>query len=117
MAGPFGGGGMPNLGKLMKEAQQMGEKMKKMEEELANEQVEASSGGGMVTATVTGSGDVLKIQISPEVVDPEDVEMLEDLVITAIREALEKAQAIREEKMGDVMPGNLGGMKMPGLPF
>ena len=115
MAGPFGGG-MPNIGKLMKEAQQMGEKMKKVEEELQSLEVEASSGGGMVTATVSAAGDVLRVKIAPEVVDPEDVEMLEDLVVTALREALENAQEIRESKLGDVT-GGLKGMNIPGLPF
>jgi DNA-binding YbaB/EbfC family protein len=114
MAGPFGG--MPNIGKLMKEAQQMGEKMKKVEEELQALQVDAASGGGVVKATVTGGGDLVSIKISPEAVDPEDVEMLEDLVVTAVREALEKAQAIREEKLGAVTSG-IQGMKVPGLPF
>lgn len=114
MAGPFGG--MPNIGKLMKEAQQMGDKMKKVEAELQDLQVEAASGGGVVKATVTGSGDIISVKIAPEVVDPEDVEMLEDLVVTAVREALEKAQGIREEKLGAVTAG-LQGMKVPGLPF
>ena len=115
MAGPFGGG-MPNLGKLMKEAQQMQDKMKKVEEDLQELQVEASSGGGMVTATATGAGDILKISISRDVVDPEDIEMLEDLVVTAVREALDKATAIREERLGGVTAG-LKGMYIPGLPF
>ena len=119
MAGPFGGGGMPNLGKLMKEAQQMGEKMKQVEAELGDVHVDASSGGGMVTATATGAGDILRIKIQPDVVDPDDIEMLEDLVVTAVREALEKAQAIREEKLGGVTQGLQGipGMKIPGMPF
>jgi DNA-binding YbaB/EbfC family protein len=115
MAGPFGGG-MPNLGKLMKEAQQMQDKMKKVEEELQDLQVEASSGGGMVTATATGAGDILKISISRDVVDPDDIEMLEDLVVTAVREALQKAGAVREERLGGVTAG-LKGMNIPGLPF
>ncbi len=75
----------------------------------------------MVTATVTASltPEIVRLKIAPEVVDPEDVEMLEDLVITALREALEKAQELREEKMGDVTSGlgGLGGMNIPGLPF
>lgn len=115
MAGPFGGG-MPNIGKLMKEAQQMGAKMKQVEEELQGLEVEGSSGGGMVTATVTAAGDVLRMKIAPDVVDPDDVEMLEDLVITALRDALDKAQEIRESKLGDVT-GGLKGMNIPGLPF
>ncbi|HEY3267108.1 MAG TPA: YbaB/EbfC family nucleoid-associated protein [Armatimonadota bacterium] len=115
MAGPFGGG-MPNLGKLMKEAQQMSDKMKKAEEELQAVTVEASSGGGMVVAVATGAGSILSVKIDPQVVDPDDVEMLEDLVVTAIREALDKAQTIREERLGSVTAG-LQGMKIPGLPF
>lgn len=105
---------MPNLGKLMKEAQQMQDRMKKVEEELHELTVEASSGGGMVTATATGAGDILKISIAPDVVDPDDIEMLEDLVVTAIREALEKAAAIREERLGGVTAGL---KNIPGLPF
>lgn len=115
MPGPFGGG-LPNIGKLMKEAQQMQQKMKNVEEELAGMEVEASSGGGTVSATVSGAGDVIRVRIRPEAVDPDDVEMLEDLVLTAIREALQKAQAIREEKLGSVMP-SMKGMNIPGLPF
>ena len=114
MANPFGG--MKDIGKLLKEAQQVGDKMKKVEEELAALEVQASSGGGMVAATVNGSGDVLRVKISRDVVDPDDVEMLEDLVVTAIREALDKSREIREEKLGAVMP-KMAGMNVPGLPF
>jgi nucleoid-associated protein EbfC len=113
MPGPFGGG-MPNLGKLMKEAQQMGEKMKQIEAELAETEVEASSGGGMVKVVTTAAGEVRSIKIQPEAVDPDDVEMLEDLVLTALNEALQNGQALREERLGGVMPG---GMNIPGLPF
>ncbi|HOC30745.1 MAG TPA: YbaB/EbfC family nucleoid-associated protein [Armatimonadota bacterium] len=114
MAGPFGG--MKDLGKLLKEAQQVGEKMKKVEEELASTEVTGTSGGGMVTATVTGGGQVIGLKISPEVVDPDDIELLEDLVISAISEAMEKSQEIRQEKLGGVMP-SAAGMNIPGLPF
>jgi len=69
-----------------------------------------------VTATATGAGDILKVSISKDVVDPDDIEMLEDLVVTAVREALEKASAAREERLGGVTAG-LKGMNIPGLPF
>lgn len=100
-----------NLGNLMKQAQQMQEKLLKMQEELATRTVEASAGGGMVTVTVNGKSEVMSIKIEKEVVDPEDVEMLEDLVAAAVNEALRKAQEMMQEEMSRVT----GGLKIPGL--
>ena len=94
-------------------AKQMQQKMARMQEELAQTEVEGSSGGGMVKAWATGLGELLRIEIAAEVVDPDDKEMLEDLVTTAVRDALEKGKQLHAEKMGAIMPGGVGGM--PGL--
>lgn len=112
MNNPFGGmKGMGNMGNIMKQAQKMMEQAKKTEEELAAARVEGSSGGGMVKVTATGTGEVLEVIIDPQVVDPEDVEMLQDLVVSAVREATEKATALRAERMQDLT----GGLSIPGL--
>lgn len=106
-----GFGNMGNMAGLMKQAQKAMADMNQMKAQLEEERVEATSGGGMVTAVVTGSGKILSVTIDPQVVDPEDVEMLQDLVVTAIREASDKAQAMREEKLQSLT----GGMNIPGL--
>lgn len=114
---PKGFGNMGGFGNLMKQAQKMAEDAKKLEDDLAGERVEATSGGGMVKAVLTGKGDLLDITIDPQVVDPEDVEMLQDLVVTAVREGLEKAQSLREERMQE-LTGGLGlpgGLNLPGM--
>ena len=102
------GGG---LGQMMKQAQKMQAKIMKIQEEMAEKSVEASSGGGMVTVTANGKQEILSIRIEPEVVDPEDVEMLQDLVAAAVNEALKKAQEMVAEEMAKVT----GGMSIPGL--
>jgi len=115
MANPFGN--MGGLGNILKQAQKMADDAKRIEDELAAERIETSSGGGMVKAVVTGKGDLLDIIIDPQVVDPEDVEMLQDLVVTAVREALEQAQKMRTERL-QALTGGLGlpgGMNIPGL--
>jgi DNA-binding YbaB/EbfC family protein len=99
------------MGNLMKQAQQMQQKMLKMQEEMAQRTIEASVGGGMVTVTANGKAEVLRIKIEPQVVDPDDVEMLEDLVLAGVNEALRKAQ----EMVSDEMSKLTGGMKIPGL--
>lgn len=106
---PFGK--MGDLGQIMKQAQKMLEETKKIESELAAQRIEASSGGGMVKAVVTGRGELLEVTIDPQVVDPEDVEMLQDLVVTAVREALEQAAQMKADRMKDLT----GGMGLPGL--
>jgi DNA-binding YbaB/EbfC family protein len=83
----------------------------RIQEELDAERLETTSGGGMVRVVTSGMGDVLEIKIARDVVDPDDVEMLQDLVVTAVRDALKKAQEHHTEKMGAVM----GGLKIPGL--
>lgn len=118
MPNPFGGFNIQNLMKeAQKQAQKLAEDREKIESELAEERIEASSGGGMVTAVVNGNGSLVDIKINPEVVDPEDVEMLQDLVTSAVREALEQANARKEEKMQE-LAGGLGlppGMGIPGF--
>lgn len=99
------------MGNLMKQAQQMQQKLAKMQEELGQRTVEASVGGGMVTVMVNGKNEVLRIKIEPQAVDPEDVEMLEDLVLAGVNEALRKAQEMVSTEMSKLT----GGIKIPGL--
>jgi len=99
------------MGNLMKQAQQMQQKMMKLQEEVAQRTLDASVGGGMVTVTVNGKSEVLRIKIEPQVVDPNDVEMLEDLIVAGVNEALRKAQEMMAEEMSKLT----GGLKIPGL--
>jgi nucleoid-associated protein EbfC len=103
----------PNLNQLLKQAQQMQVEMAKAQEQLKEETVEASAGGGMVTVTMTGDMQLREIKISPEAVDPEDVELLQDMVTAAVNEALRSAQELAEKKMGGI--AGLGG-GLPGMP-
>ena len=96
---------------MMKQAQKLQAQMAKLQEDLANMVVEASSGGGAVTVTANGQQQLLSVKISPEVVDAEDVEMLQDMVLTAVNEALAKAQ----EAAAKQMSGLTGGLNIPGL--
>jgi len=105
-------GNIPGMGNMMKQVQKMVEDQQKMEEELAAQKIETSSGGGMVKAVVNGKGELLEIKIDPQVVDPEDVEMLQDLIVSAVREGLEKVQQIREERVRELT----GGLNIPGMP-
>lgn len=107
---PFGN--MAGMGGMMKQVQKMVEDQQKMEAELAETRVETSSGGGMVKALANGKGEILEIKIDPQVVDPEDVEMLQDLIVSAVREALEKVQEMREERVKALT----GGLNIPGMP-
>ncbi len=95
----------------MKMIQQMQNRMAKIQEELEQAEVEGTAGGGVVTATSNGQRELKAISIDPSAVDPDDVEMLEDLVLTAVKDALDKAAALSEEKMSALT----GGMKIPGL--
>jgi DNA-binding YbaB/EbfC family protein len=104
--------GMPNMGKLMKQAQQLQAKMAKMQEELSEKTVEASAGGGMVAAVANGRQEIVSIRIDPEVIDPEDAEMLQDLIMAAVNDALNRAKDMMNEEMGNLTKG----MNIPGLP-
>jgi nucleoid-associated protein EbfC len=99
------------MGNIMKQAQQMQQKMLKIQEEMAERTVEASVGGGMVTVVANGRSEVISVKIEPQAVDPDDIEMLEDLVLAGVNEALRKAQ----EMMANEMTKLTGGMKIPGL--
>ena len=103
--------GMANMQGMMKKVQKMQQDMLKMQEELKNRTVEATAGGGAVTVVVTGRKTVEKVTIAASAVDPEDVEMLEDLVTTAINEAMRKVDEMTEKEMGKIT----GGMKLPGM--
>jgi DNA-binding YbaB/EbfC family protein len=96
---------------LMKQAQKVQQQMMKMQEELAGRLVNAQAGGGMVEATVNGRGELQALRLEPEVVDPEDVEMLCDLVVAAVGEAQRRAQEMMQEEMGKLT----GGMNLPGM--
>jgi nucleoid-associated protein EbfC len=99
------------LNQMMRQVQKMQADMVAAQEALADEMVEASVGGGMVTAVVSGTGDLKKISISPDVVDPDDVEMLEDLVVAAVVEATRMAQELAQERMGGLTAGlDMGGL-------
>jgi hypothetical protein len=99
------------LNQMMAQVQKMQADMVAAQEALADETVEASVGGGMVTAFVSGTGDLTKISISPDVVDPDDVEMLEDLVVAAVVEATRMAQELAQERMGGLTAGlDMGGL-------
>jgi DNA-binding YbaB/EbfC family protein len=103
-----------DLNKLMQQAQQMQDQMQRAQSELANETVEASAGGGMVTVIATGAGEIKRIKIDPKAIDPDDPELLEDMVLAAINEALRSAQNLMQSKLGGAL-GGLGGLGLPGL--
>ena len=99
------------MGNLMKMAQQAQKQMAQLQEELAEKTIEAGAGGGMVTATVNGKQELISIRIEKDVVDPQDVEMLQDLIVAAVNEALRKAQEMISGEMNKIT----GGMNIPGL--
>ncbi len=108
----------PNMQQLLKQAQKMQEDMLAAQESLKGEVVDASAGGGMVTVQVTGDLVVKAIKIDPEAVDPDDVELLEDMVLAAINEGMRSAQELAAAKMGGIaggLTGGLGGLGLPGL--
>jgi DNA-binding YbaB/EbfC family protein len=110
-------GGQPNLQQLMKQAQKMQEQMVTAQAELAEAEVSGTAGGGLVTVTMRGSGEVVAVKIDPKAVDPDDVETLEDLVLAAIHNANDAVKQLTEEKMGPLTSGlgGLGGMGLPGM--
>jgi DNA-binding YbaB/EbfC family protein len=107
---------MKNLGQMMKQAQQLQEKMGELQQQLASAEMTGSSGGGMVQVTVTGKGDVRRLKIDPSLVDPNEVEVLEDLIVAACNDAKTKVEALLQERMAALT----GGLKLPPgmtLPF
>lgn len=102
---------MKGMGNMMKQAQKLQSKMMRMQEELATQTVETTAGGGMITVVANGAQKIVSIKIEKEVVDPDDVEMLQDLVLAAVNDALVKSQEMVSGEMGKLT----GGMKIPGL--
>ena len=116
--GQFGGGGQPNMQQLMKQAQKMQQQLADAQAELAATEVTGTAGGGLVSATLSGSGELLSLTIDPKAVDPDDVETLQDLVVAAVRDAHRAVGELASEKMGPVtggLGGGLGGLGIPGL--
>jgi hypothetical protein len=103
-----------DMNKMMQQVQQMQAEMAEAQEQLANETVEASVGGGMVTVTASGAGEIISIKIKPEAIDPDDPESLEDLVLAGVNEAIRNAQELMQSRLGGAM-GGLGGLGLPGL--
>ena len=104
-------GGMGNMQNMMKQMQKMQKKMAEAQEELGEKKVEGTAGGGMVSVVVTGHKEIVEVTIKPEVVDPDDIEMLQDLVLAATNDALKKADELTNQTMGQFTKG----MNMPGL--
>ncbi|UCF78971.1 MAG: YbaB/EbfC family nucleoid-associated protein [Candidatus Eiseniibacteriota bacterium] len=102
---------MKNLSSIMKQAQKLQEQIAKLQEELADRTVEASSGGGMVTVVANGKQEIVSVKIDPEVVSKDDVEMLEDLVLTAVNEAKRRAEEMAKDELGKLT----GGIVPPGM--
>jgi DNA-binding YbaB/EbfC family protein len=103
--------GRGGMGNIMKQAQQMQRRMAQLQQELEERRIEASAGGGMVTAVVSGKQQLISVTIDPKAVDPDDVEMLQDLVVAAVSEALKQSQQLAQEEMAKIT----GGMNIPGL--
>jgi DNA-binding YbaB/EbfC family protein len=99
------------MGNIMKQAQMMQKRMAQVQQELEERRIEASAGGGMVTVVVSGKQQLISLRIDPKAVDPDDVEMLQDLVVAAVSEALKQSQKLADEEMGKVT----GGLNLPGL--
>ena len=104
-------GGMGNIQQLMQQAQRMQQQMAQKQAELAEKTVTAQSGGGMVTATVNGAHELLELSIDPDVIDPEDKEMLDDMVVAAVNQAMQQAEEMAQQELGKLA----GGMNIPGL--
>jgi nucleoid-associated protein EbfC len=110
--------GMPGMGNLMKQVQKMQEKMGEVQAQLENKTVTAEAGGGMIKVTANGRQQIVKIDLEKEVVDPEDIDMLEDLIVAAVNKALEESNNMAQEEMSKVTSGmlpNIPGMKFPGM--
>nr|WP_153505850.1 YbaB/EbfC family nucleoid-associated protein [Cumulibacter manganitolerans] len=107
-------GGMPDMGAILQQAQKMQEDLAKAQEQLQSTTVEGSAGGGLVKVQMTGAADVTSVTIDPKVVDPDDVESLQDLIVAAVRDASTKAGELTQELMGGVT-GGMGGLGLPGM--
>ena len=99
-----------DMNKMLREAQRMQEELAKAQEEAATEIVEASAGGGMVRVKANGAGEVVEIMIDPRAIDPNDPELLADMILAAVNEALRSARGLMESKMSGLIPGELGGL-------
>ena len=106
-----------DMDKLLQQVGEMQGEMQKAQEELANETVQATAGGGMVTVIANGAGDIKEIKIDPKAIDPDDPEMLEDMVLAAVNEAIRSAQELATSKLGGIAGGGggLGGLGLPGM--
>jgi DNA-binding YbaB/EbfC family protein len=104
-----------DMDKLLQQVGQMQEQMQKAQDELANETVEATAGGGMVKVLANGAGEIKEIKIDPKAIDPNDPEMLEDMIVAAVNEAVRSAHSLMESKLGGLAGGALGGLGLPGL--
>lgn len=116
MAKGFGSRGIPGMGggmnmNMIKQAQKMQQEMLKMQQEMETKEYEATAGGGMITAAVNGKYELLRLTIDPEAVDPEDVEMLQDMILAAVNDALDSAEQMASQQMSAVT----GGLNIPGL--
>ena len=103
-----------DMNKLLQQVGEMQAQMQQAQEELAKESVDASAGGGMVTVTANGAGQIQRIKIDPKAIDPNDPELLEDMVLAAVNEALRSAQSLMESRLGGLV-GGLGGLGLPGM--
>jgi DNA-binding YbaB/EbfC family protein len=104
-----------DMSKLLQQMQQMQQQMQEAQAELEQETVEATAGGGMVTVIANGSGEIKQIKIDPKAIDPNDPEMLEDMILAAVNEAIRSARSMMESKLGGLAGGALGGLGLPGL--
>ncbi len=104
--------GIPNMGQILKQAQQFQEKMAKLQEEVGEKTIEASAGGGMVTVVVNGRQELVSIKIEPEVIDPDDPEMLQDLIMAAINEGMARAKEMVNQEMAKLTKG----LNLPNIP-
>ena len=104
-----------DMDKLLQQVGEMQEQMQQAQDELAHEVVESSAGGGMVTVTANGAGEITQIKIDPKAIDPDDPELLADMVLAAVNEAIRSARSLQESKLGGLAGGALGGLGLPGL--
>jgi hypothetical protein len=104
-----------DMNKLLQQVQAMQEQMTKAQEELANETVEATAGGGMVTVKANGALEIVEVKIDPKAIDPDDPDLLADMILAAANEAIRSARGLMEQRLGGLAGGALGGLGLPGL--